>query len=186
DYILPTHADADHIDGLNDVARNFKVRAAIVSRTPAAEPEYGRFADTMKSSSVPIERIGAGDTLKFGDVSIDVLWPPPNDKSNAPWRNNDGTVLRIHYGNQAFLFTADIEKEAESQILAEDPDLRSNVVKVAHHGSKTSSTQNFIDATRASLAIISVGRTSIFGHPNKEVLDRWRASGAKVMTTGEK
>src|SRR5213592_4275493 len=60
DYILPTHADADHIDGLNDVARNFKVRGAIVARTPADDSEYSRFAATMKEFGVPIERVGAG------------------------------------------------------------------------------------------------------------------------------
>ncbi|HEY0348580.1 MAG TPA: ComEC/Rec2 family competence protein [Pyrinomonadaceae bacterium] len=186
DYILPTHADADHIDGLNDVARNFKVRGAIVSRTPADDAEYIRFAQTMKTASVSIERIGAGDILHFGEVAIDVLWPSPADNSDAPWRNNDGTVLRIRYGNQAFLFTADIEKEAERGIVNQGTDLRSNIVKVAHHGSRTSSTPDFIAATRASLAIISVGRTSIFGHPNKEVVDRWRATGAQMMTTGER
>lgn len=186
DYILPTHADADHIDGLNDVARNFKVRGAIVTRTPAEESEYIRFSETMKRTRVPIERIGAGDVLRFGDVSIDVLWPPPTDNVNAAWRNNDGTVLRIRYGDQTILFTADIEKETENRLLNTGVDLRSNIVKVAHHGSKTSSTQQFIDATRASVAIISVGRTSIFGHPNKEVVDRWRASGAEVRTTGDK
>jgi competence protein ComEC len=186
DYILPTHADADHIDGLNDVARNFKVRGAIVSRTPADDAEYIRFARTMKAARVPLERIGAGDILHFGEVAIDVLWPSPVDNSDAPWRNNDGTVLRIRYGNQAFLFTADIEKEAERGIVNQGTDLRSNIVKVPHHGSRTSSTPDFIAATRAPLAIISVGRTSIFGHPNKEVVDRWRATGAQMMTTGER
>jgi competence protein ComEC len=186
DYILPTHADADHIDGLNDVARNFKVRGALVSRTPAADAEYIRFAQTMKAANVPIERIGAGDTLRFGEVAIDVLWPLPADNNDAPWRNNDGTVLQIRYGNQTFLFTADIEKEAERGILNEGADLRSSIVKVAHHGSRTSSTPDFIAATHAPLAIISVGRTSIFGHPNREVVDRWRATGTQVMTTGER
>ncbi|HXI62036.1 MAG TPA: ComEC/Rec2 family competence protein, partial [Pyrinomonadaceae bacterium] len=186
DYILPTHADADHIDGLNDVARNFKVRGAIVSRTPADDAEYIRFAQTMKAASVPIERIGAGDILHFGEVAIDVLWPPPVDNNDAAWRNNDGTVLRIRYGDQAFLFMADIEKEAERGIVNQGTDLRSNIVKVAHHGSRTSSTPDFIAATSAPLAIISVGRTSIFGHPNKEVVDRWRASGAEVKTTGDR
>lgn len=186
DYILPTHADADHIDGLNDVARNFKVRGAIVSRTPADDAEYIRFAQTMKAASVPIERIGAGDILHSGEVAIDVLWPSPAANTDAPWRNNDGTVLRIRYGDQAFLFTADIEKEAERAIVNQGTDLRSDIVKVAHHGSRTSSTPDFIAATRAQLAIISVGRTSIFGHPNKEVVDRWCTSGAQVITTGER
>jgi competence protein ComEC len=186
DYILPTHADADHIDGLNDVARNFKVRAAIVTRTPTGESEYVRFSETMKRARVPIERIAAGDVLSFGAVKLDVLWPPATDDVNAAWRNNDGTVLRIRYGSQTFLFAADIEKEAESRIVNAVTDLRSTIVKVAHHGSRTSSTQPFIDATRPSVAVISVGRTSIFGHPNKEVVDRWRMSGAEVRTTGDR
>ena len=186
DYILPTHADADHIDGLNDVARNFKVRGAIVARTPAGDREYQGFAQTMKAARVPIERIGAGDILRFGDVVIEVLWPPPAADANATSRNNDGVVLRVRYGDQTLLFTADIEKETETRIVNAGIDLRSNVVKVAHHGSRTSSTQAFIDAARASVAVISVGRTSIFGHPNKEVVERWRASGAQVRTTGER
>jgi competence protein ComEC len=186
DYLLPTHADADHIDGLNDIARNFKVRSAIVTRTPFDDPEYARFSQTMRSAAVPIERIGAGDMMRFGEVTVDVLWPPPDESVDAPWRNNDGTVLRVRYGSQAFLFAADIEKEAEARIVQLHGDLRSGIVKVAHHGSKTSSTTDFIKATIASLAIISVGRTSIFGHPNKEVVERWRGNGAQVMTTGAK
>jgi competence protein ComEC len=185
DYILPTHADADHIDGLNDVAGNFKVRGAIVARAPADDVEYRRFAQTMKVAGVAIEKIGAGDVLRFGEVSIEVIWPTAIDDATAPWRNNDGVVLRVRYGTQTFLFTADIEKEAEARILEARDDLRSEIIKVAHHGSRTSSTPQFVDATHASRAIISVGRTSIFGHPNRDVVERWRASGAQVMTTGE-
>ena len=186
DYILPTHADADHIDGLNDIAQNFKVRGALVARTPMDDSEYVRFATTMKAASVQIEKIGAGDVLHFGKVSADVLWPPPIADPDAPWRNNDGIVLRVRHGDHSFLFTADIEKKAEAGVLSESVNLQSSVVKVAHHGSKTSSTDPFVAATHPSLAIISVGRTSPFGHPSKEVVERWRASGAEVMTTGEK
>jgi competence protein ComEC len=186
DYILPTHADADHIDGLNDIAQNFKVRGAIVARSPADDPEYVRFATTMKTTGVPVETIGAGDILHLGNVTADVLWPPATTEINAPWQNNDGLVLRIRYGDHAFLFTGDIEKQTETAVLKEGVDLRSNVVKVAHHGSKTSSTDAFVAATHPSLAVISVGRTSMFGHPNKEVVERWRASGADVMTTGQR
>jgi len=185
DYILPTHADADHIDGLNDVARNFKVRGAIVARTPADDSEYSRFAATMKEAGVPIERIGGGDVLRFGEVAAEVLWPPPLADANAPYRNNDGLVLRIRYRDKTFLFLADIEKEAEAALLKSAADLHTDVVKVAHHGSRTSSIQPLVNATQPSLAIISVGRTSIFGHPHKEVVERWRAIGARVMTTGE-
>jgi competence protein ComEC len=186
DYLLATHADADHIDGLNDVARNFKVRGAIVARTPANDPDYERFAATMKETGVPIEQIGAGDALKFGSVSLDVLWPPAKTGDTAPYGNNEGIVVQLRYKQERVLFTADIEKPAEAAMLKAGYDLRSDLIKVAHHGSKTSSIEPFVAATQPSVAVISVGRTSIYGHPNKEVVDRWRASGAQVMTTGEK
>jgi competence protein ComEC len=185
DYILATHADADHIDGLSDVARNFKVRAAIVGRTPAGDPGYRRFAETMQQAGVPVERIGAGDVLRFGEVSAQVLWPPPRNDFTAGSRNNDSVVLRVGYGEKTFLFTGDVEKEAEHEMVSAGVDLAAQIVKVAHHGSRTSSTEPFVAAAKPAMAIVSVGRTSIFGHPNKEVVERWRAVGAQVLTTGE-
>jgi competence protein ComEC len=186
DYVLATHADADHIDGLNDVVRNFRVRSAIVARTPPDDAEYVRFAATMKEIGVPVNKIGAGDVLRFGDVSAQVLWPPPSRDENAPSRNNDSIMLLIRYGDKSLLLTGDIEKQGEAAVLREGLGLRSDLVKVAHHGSRTSSIEAFVAATHPSLAIISVGRTSMFGHPNKEVVERWRASGAEVMTTGQR
>ncbi len=186
DYILATHADADHIDGLNDVARNFAVRSGIIARTPGNDPEYLRFATTMREVGRPVEKIGAGDVLRFGEVSAQVLWPPPGGDQDAPSRNNDSIMLLIRYGDKTFLMTGDIEKEGEAAVLNEGLDLRTDLVKVAHHGSKTSSIQGIVSATRPALAIISVGRTSMFGHPNKDVVERWRAIGAEVMTTGQR
>ena len=185
DYVLATHADADHIDGLKDVVRNFRVRGAIVARTPVDDPGYRRFAATMSQMRVPVERIGAGDTLLFGDVTAQVLWPRASGDQGAPSRNNDSVVLRFNHGENLILFTGDVEKEAELTMLAEGLDLRADVVKVAHHGSKTSSVAAFVEASRPSMAVISVGRFSIFGHPNKDVVERWRNGGARVMTTGE-
>ena len=186
DYISPTHADADHIDGLNDVARNFVVRSAIVARTPVDDPEFVRFATTMRETGVAVEMVGAGDILHFGDVAIQCFWPPPATDPSATSRNNDGMVLRTRFGERTILFAADIEKQSEGALVKEGVDLHSDVVKVAHHGSRTSSIEPFVAATRPSLAVISVGRTSPFGHPSKEVVDRWRASGAEVMTSGQR
>ena len=186
DYIVATHADADHIDGLNDVARNFKVRSAIVGRTPSVDAEFGQFAETLKQTGVSVETIGAGDVMRIGDVTFEVLWPPPTSNANAASHNNDSLVLRVRMGERSFLLTGDVEKEAEARVIKEGIDLRSDVVKVAHHGSRTSSTEAFVSATRPSLAVIPVGRTSIFGHPHREIVERWRASGAQVMTTGQK
>ena len=186
DYILATHADADHMDGLNDVARNFSVRGALVAREPNKDAEYTHFAATLQSAHVPVQLIARGDRLRFGAVTLDVLWPPAVDNANAPSGNNDSIVLRLSYGEQVYLLTGDIENGAEAALTRASEDLRAAVVKVAHHGSKTSSTENFVAATRPSLAIISVGLTSIYGHPDKSVVERWRTSGAEVLTTGER
>jgi competence protein ComEC len=186
DYILATHADADHIDGLNDVARNFKVRGAMVARTPAADSEYARFAATMSEAGVAIEKICADDVLRFGEVSAQVLWPPATQDESAPSRNNDSIVLLVRYGEKSLLLTGDLEKLGEAAVLREGVNLKSDVVKVAHHGSRTSSIEAFVAATRPTLAIISVGRTSMFGHPHSDVVERWRATGAQIMTTGQR
>jgi competence protein ComEC len=185
DYVFATHADADHIDGLNDVVRNFIVAAALVGRSPADDPEYVKFAKTLSATRTPAAKLQAGDALRLGDVTIDVLWPPATTTPNAPSRNNDSVVLHITYGDRSFLFTGDIEKSAERALVAARTDLKADVVKVPHHGSKTSSTPPFVTATHAQTAIISVGQHSMFGHPHREVVERWQASGAQVLTTGK-
>ncbi|PYS47818.1 MAG: hypothetical protein DMF68_15030 [Acidobacteria bacterium] len=186
DYILATHADADHIDGLNAVARNFHVRSGIVGRAPVNDPEFAKFAETARTFNLPIQLIGRGDILHFGAVEAEVLWPPRTENLNAPSRNNDSVVLRLSFGNRVFLLTGDMEKEAEAALAGARDEIGCDVLKVAHHGSRTSSTDAFVKATHPGLAVISVGLHSIFGHPHKEVVDRWRASGAEVMTTGQR
>lgn len=186
DYILATHADADHIDGLNDVARNFQVRAALVARTPGDDPAFAKFAATLSARGIPFKVIGAGDQLSFGGATATVLWPVLTTDTRAPSRNNDSIVLRLQFGERTILMTGDLEKEGEVAILNGVNALTADVVKVPHHGSKTSSTKAFVAAVHPGLAVISVGLTSVFGHPHKEVVERWRESGAEVVTTGKR
>ena len=180
DYVLATHADADHIDGLNDVLKNFTVRAALVGRAPATDPEFAKFAQTIAETRTHLEIIHAGDVIRFGEVEVTVLWPPPDGMGSD---NNDSVVLRLRFGERSILLTGDIEKAAEQSLLT-STQLKTDVVKVPHHGSKTSSTADFVHATKPAFAIISVGRNSMFGHPHKDVVDRWQANGATVLTTG--
>jgi competence protein ComEC len=184
DYVIATHADADHIDGLNDVVRNFSVRSALVARTPGLDPEYSKFAKTLTATKTHVETIQAGDRLQFGSVTIKVLWPYASNDPDASSANNDSVVLQLTFGDDSILFTGDIEKQAEVQILNANTDLHADVVKVPHHGSRTSSTEAFVRATSPKYAIISVGQKSMFGHPHREVVERWMANGAQVLTTG--
>jgi competence protein ComEC len=185
DYVLATHADADHIDGLNDVLRNFTVNAALVGRTPPDDPQFSKFAQTLSATSTPTTTLQAGDVIRFGDVAIHVLWPPAAISPNEPSRNDDSVVLRLTLGKRSILLTGDIEKSAERALSASAESLQADVVKVPHHGSRSSSTVPFVAATRPPFAIISVGQSSIFGHPHAEVVERWQASGAEVLTTGK-
>ncbi|HEX6043357.1 MAG TPA: ComEC/Rec2 family competence protein [Pyrinomonadaceae bacterium] len=177
DYVLATHADADHIDGLNDVVRDFAVNAALVGRKPPNDPEFLKFSTSLAHTH--LEEIHAGDVIRFGEVEMTVLWPPPGIESD----NDDSVVLKLQFGERSILLTGDVEKKAEHQLLASD--LRSDVVKVPHHGSKSSSTDAFVTATNPRFAIISVGQDSMFGHPHAEVVERWANSGAEVLTTGK-
>jgi competence protein ComEC len=186
DYLLATHADADHIDGLCDVARNFRVRAVLVARAPADDPEFARFAAIAARNGVPLHLLAQGDRLHFGAIEADVLWPARSDDPAAPSGNNDSLVLSLRFGDRRFLLTGDIEKEAEAVLVSMPEELKADVVKVAHHGSRTSSTAPFVALAHPLIAVISVGRSSIFGHPHREVVERWRAGGAEVLTTGQR
>lgn len=182
DYILATHADTDHIQGLVDIAKNFRVRAALVGATPMDDANYSELASVLNRRGVPIENVTRGDVMEIDGVRIEVLYPVNNEKAD----NNNSVVLRIVYGDKKFLLTGDIEAETEKALLVSPELLEADVIKVAHHGSRTSSTQEFVDVVKARYAIIPVGRRSRFGHPHEEVVDRWKKSGAQIMTTGAK
>lgn len=180
DYVVATHADADHIDGLNDVLRNFSVKSALVGHTPATDPEFAKFSQTLAETRTHLETIQAGDLIKFGEVEMSVLWPMSGGSKSD---NNDSVVLLIKFGEHSILLTGDIEKATERELLGSQQ-LKADLVKVPHHGSKTSSTEAFVLATKPTFAIISVGRNSMFGHPHQEVVDRWQTNGSTVLTTG--
>ncbi len=183
DYILATHAHADHIDGLSDVARNFRVRAALVGRSPEGDPEYLNFSEAVRERQIPVIMVEAGDVMHFGRARANVLWPPSPAHTDSLSPNDDSVVLRIELGEHSVLLTGDIESRAEIALIKGQL-LRSDVVKVPHHGSRSSSTADFVKAVGARYAIISVGQRSIFGHPDQGVVERWRAAGAEVLTTG--
>lgn len=185
DYILATHADADHMQGLVDVAENFEIGRVLVGRQPQDDPEYRELNGVITRRAIPAELVSRGKVMKIGNATVEVLYPFNDASPDAVSDNNHSVVVRIVYGNRAFLLAGDIENDAELQLLSGGGTLKADVVKVPHHGSRTSSTNDFIRATGTEYAVISVGRHSRFGHPHREVVERWAASGAKVMTTGE-
>jgi len=185
DYIVATHADADHIQGLTEVAGNFDVDSALVGRRPIDDPEYREFKEMLGRRSVAIETVSRGRIMKIGGATVEFLYPRADPSAETVSDNNNSVVIRIVYGGRAFLFAGDIESAAEGELLSGGGTLRADVVKVPHHGSRTSSTEGFVRAAGAGFAIVSAGRHSRFGHPHREVTDRWIASGARVLTTSQ-
>ena len=182
DLVVATHADADHMDGLIDVSRNFDVAMLLIGESPGLEAELrDELLRIAGENAVDVKLVGRGDALIVGKVRVEFQNP---SEGYAGSDNDSSVVARIIYGDRAFLLTGDIERRAESELVRSE--LKADVVKVAHHGSRTSSTQAFVDSVRPEVAVISVGRRSRFGHPHREVVDRWIGSGAAVLTTGDK
>jgi competence protein ComEC len=184
DYVLATHADADHIGGLWDVVRNMQVGQAIVGHVPTADPEYDRFVDQVRKRRVPLSAVSAGEQFEIDGVAIEVLSPPPAYGSRVTSGNNDSVVLRLRYGSVSILLAGDIEQAAEESLVASGVDLHADLLKVPHHGSRTSSTEAFIDAVNPRYAVISVGERSRFGHPHATVVRRYLAGDVKLLQTG--
>jgi len=184
DYVVATHADADHMQGLSDVAKNFEIGKLMVGSTPVGDPEYKELMRVANKRGIPITTVRRGDAFSVSGVTLRVLNPITNLDPGS--QNNSSIVMKIEFGSRSFLMTGDIERTTEANLVADGCEaIRVDVVKVPHHGSRTSSTDAFVDCTRPEIAVISVGRRSRFGHPHAEVVQRWRAAGVEIMKTGE-
>jgi competence protein ComEC len=181
DLVVVTHTQADHATGLLDVLARYDVRR-IVAAEDSAEPSL--LSDILDEAalreSVPLRRISGGSSFDLGDgVSLDVI----SAASEALEGNDASLVLRLTWRDVSFLLAGDIEAAGERALLESGVDLRSSVLKVAHHGSKTSSTPPFLDAVRPRIAVISSGEDNRFGHPDAGVVRRLDAF-ADLYNTG--
>jgi competence protein ComEC len=172
ELVMLSHEDNDHIGGALSVMESFEVDA-LASSLPGTHPLNGL---------VPHARRCAGNRgWEWDGVRFELLHPTRS--TTAARRNNLSCVLRVAAGSQALLLTGDIERAAEAEMLAERRALRSAVLLVPHHGSRTSSSAEFIAAVAPRWAIVPVGYRSRFGHPNAEVLERYRTAGVQIVRT---
>lgn len=184
DYALATHAHADHISGLSNVVKNFGTGQTLVGYAPANDAEFDRFARATRRHAIPLGAVSAGERFELEGVTVEVLWPPRVASAAVTSGNDDSVVLRLVYGSVSVLFAGDIERPTEDALIRSGVDLRADVLKVPHHGSKTSSTDKFIDGVHPRYAVISAGERSRFGHPHAVVVDRYSARGVRLFQTG--
>ena len=156
-------------------------REHVVDCAEAAPPEVLRDDGLAHAARVAHEAF----SLFPPRVARTEVGPPASvEGARAASSNDDSLVLRVSYGRRCFLLTGDIEARSERALVAAADPLRCDVVKVAHHGSRTSSTESFVAAASPAVAVVSVGTESPYGHPHPEVLKRWREGAANVLTTG--
>ena len=177
DYIMVSHFDTDHVGGLLYIMQNMKVKNAIISNQAEASQNFQEFIKIAKENKINLIVINAGDKLNIEkDLYFNILWPDKNAFISENALNNNSIVCKLNYKNFSCVFTGDIEEIAEKKILEKYKNkpnlLKADTLKVAHHGSKTSSTDEFVEAVKPKIALIGVGENNTFGHPNDNVLKR--------------
>ena len=164
------------------------VGRVIISAQGESSENFETFNDIVKANKIQVIVAKKGDRIQIeNDLYLDVLWPNASKLISENVLNNNSIVCKLHYKSFSMLFTGDIEEIAERQILAEYRKnmqiLDSTILKVGHHGSKTSSTQEFVNIVKPKIALIGVGKNNKFGHPNMEILERLKNSGSKIYRT---
>jgi competence protein ComEC len=172
DLLVLSHPQADHVTGLLDVLARYDVRRVLAGPGVQPGPTYDAWVAAVRDEGVAIETALQGAAIDLGDgVRLDVLGPDEVEAMDLQ-TNNSAAVVRISSGEVSFLLTGDIEAKAERALLAAGVDLHATVLKVAHHGSTTSTSRAFLDAVRPSIAVVSSGKDNRFGHPAPDVVDR--------------
>jgi competence protein ComEC len=181
DVVAVTHGDHDHLDGLNAVLENFQVGAVWIGRDDN-RPAVQRLLAEARSRSVPVVHEFQGAESDWGGTQASVLWPA-QDSAGDLKPNDASLVLRLTDGDARFLLTGDIEKQTEEKLVEARLPLGADFLKVAHHGSKTSSTDDFLAAVSPRYAAVSVGESNSFGHPAEAVVERFEERGTKLLRT---
>lgn len=180
EYVIATHPDADHIGGMDDVIENIEIGTFLMSFMPEGYTPTTRVYEKMLTALIekditPIDP-SYGDSFEFGDAYIDILSGLSEHKDT----NEQSIVCRIRFGQTRFLLTGDAGKEVEEELLSAGADLRADVLKVGHHGSRSSSTKEFIAAVSPSVAVITCGEGNSYNHPHKETLNTLKKANCTI------
>jgi len=187
DVVALTHAHQDHLGGLSAILENFRVGRLWIGRE-VSSPALVRLEELAREQKIPIEHELRGESFHWDGVDGEFLWPAiPPEEIGPSAKNNDSLVLRLHFGNRTILLPGDAEKQVEREIISENNSgtMRSDVLKVGHHGSKNSTTTEFLAAVQPQFGIISTGEDNPYGHPSPELLDRLQSAGVRILRTDQ-
>ena len=181
DYIIGTHPDADHIGGMDVILYKFDCGTVMMPEVTNDTATYRDVIDTMKEKGYQNTAPVVGDSYSLGSAQFTILGPTDTYEDT----NNNSIVLLLTHGDNKFLFVGDAEEKAEEDILAEGVSVKADVLKVGHHGSRTASSEAFLQAVEPTYAVISCGQDNSYGHPHAETLNTLRSMGVKLFRTDE-
>lgn len=179
-YVIATHPHSDHIGGMAKIIDAFPVKNFIAPDVEHTSKTFENMLDALERNAVEITVPSPGDVFPLGGASFTVLSPPEKEYDNL---NNYSIVAKMKYGDISILFTGDAEDVVEEELLKSGFDLESDILKVGHHGSRTSSTQKFLNAVSPRFAIISCALENSYGHPDEKTHERLVKIGAELYET---
>ncbi|MCI8387627.1 MAG: MBL fold metallo-hydrolase [Clostridiales bacterium] len=176
DYFICTHPHEDHIGGADMVVNEYNIGTLLMPETDVSTVTMTKLLDAIESRDVNVEIPEVNDVYTLGDIKFTVLAPDPSVSDNA---NDSSIVIRLLYGGTAFMFTGDAEVPSEKKILETFStfDLKCDFLKLGHHGSSTSTSQEFLDAVSPTYVAFSCKTGNSYGHPHREILERLKNFG---------
>lgn len=171
DYIIATHPHEDHIGNMDYIISNYKVLNFYTPKVTTNTVSFENMVESLTRKNLKLKILKANTTtINLGDNTLVEVFSPNLDTYDN--LNNYSPIIKITYGNASFLFTGDAETEIEEEVISKYSNLKSDVLKVGHHGSSTSSSLEFLKAVNPKISIISVGKNNTYGHPTKETLTK--------------
>lgn len=188
ELVIASHAEADHITGLVEVVKRYQVEQFLAVNEANSTPEWQGLNQALNENQIPVKELIAGDGVVFGPITLKWLWPEVHGSGDVrvlgakTSLNKFSQVIQASFGTFDWLLTGDIDSKIEQQLVQSGKLQDIEVLKVAHHASKYSSSQEFLNAVTPELAVIEVGKNS-FGHPTPEVLGRLNQIKAQIKRT---
>ncbi|HBX47985.1 MAG TPA: hypothetical protein DEF85_03740, partial [Clostridiaceae bacterium] len=182
DILVGTHPHADHIGGMPAVINGFEINKIYMPKVTHTSKIFENTMESIKAKGMKISTPHPGDSFKLGNADCTILAPNSSSYDNL---NNYSIVLRIKFGNNSFIFDGDAESLSEGEILQKQLDIQSDVIKLGHHGSKTATSQSYLNKVNPKYAVISCGKGNSYGHPHAETMAKLKERNIKVYRTDE-
>lgn len=177
DYVFATHAHEDHIGGMDDIINNFDIDKFFMPDVITTTKTFEDMLDALEANNLGYDAAVKGEEFDFSGAMVKIIYVG-NEGDDL---NDTSIVIKVTHGNNSFLFTGDATSKVERKLLKED--IKSDVLKVAHHGSEYSSSDEFLDGVNLDYAIISVGKDNSYGHPKQSIIDKLNKRNVKIYRT---